>query len=66
MIHADLATCGYILRRTLELQPESLPELVPLFARGFVYAQRDMTLWCLDNEPEWPWNRPDGEPVSCQ
>ena len=56
MIHPDLATCGYILRRTLELHPDSLPELTVLLARGVVYAQRDMLMHCLNNEPDWPWS----------
>jgi len=44
---------------------KTLAGLVPLFGKGIELASRDMLIYCLDFEPEWPWNQPDGEPVSC-
>jgi hypothetical protein len=56
VIDRQLAHTASALTETLELAPESLPALVPLFAAGVVHAQRQMLLRCLDVEPDWPWN----------
>lgn len=56
MIDPQLALAASALTETLELAPESLPNLVPLFAAGVVHAQRQMVLRCLDVETDWPWN----------
>ena len=58
MIHADLATAATALTETAAvLEPAALADLVPLFACGLVMAQRQMLLYLLDTEPEWPWNQ---------
>ena len=67
MIHPDLAEAATALAQIAHgADAETLAELVPLFGRGVELARRDMLLYLLNTEPEWPWNQPDGEPVSCQ
>ncbi len=56
VIYSRLALAASALSETLEQAPESLPKLIPLFATGLVYAQRQMVLRCLDVETDWPWN----------
>ena len=58
MIHSDLAVAATALTETAALlEPAALSDLVPLFACGLVMAQRQMLLYLLDTEPEWPWNQ---------
>ena len=47
MIHADLAEGAEAMVRTLQISPDSLPDLVPLLAVGLVMTQREllMHLW---------------------
>jgi len=67
VIHADLAEAATALAQIAQgADARTLAGLVPLFGRGVELARRDMLLYLLDTEPEWPWNQPDGEPVSCQ
>jgi len=56
VITPQLALAASALTETLEMAPESLPKLVPLFAAGLVHAQRQMVLRLLDVESDWPWN----------
>ena len=64
MIHPDLITAATALSEIADhADARLLAELVPLFGRGIVMAQRDMLLFLLETESEWPWNQPDG--VSC-
>jgi len=48
------------------VKDQQVAGLVPLFGNGIELARRDMLFYLLNTEPEWPWNHPDGEPVSCQ
>jgi len=65
VIHRDLAEAATALAQIAQgADARTLAELVPLFAKGVELARRDMLMYCLDFEPEWPWNQPDGEPVS--
>ena len=58
MIHRDLATVATVLTEIAEvLEPAALADLVPLLGCAVVLAQRDMLLYLLDTEPEWPWNQ---------
>ena len=58
MIHSDLAVAATALTETAEvLEPAALADLVPLLACGLVIAQRQMLLYLLDTEPDWPWNK---------
>ena len=58
MITADLVDAATALTETAAvLEPAALSDLVPLFACGLVMAQRQMLLYLLDTEPEWPWNQ---------
>jgi len=67
VIHRDLAAAATALAQIAQgADARTLAGLVPLFAKGVELARRDMLLYLLDTEPEWPWNQPDGEPVSCQ
>jgi len=67
VIHPDLADASTALAQIAQgADAKTLAGLVPLFAKGVELARRDMLLYLLDTEPEWPWNQPDGEPVSCQ
>ena len=67
MIHPDLADASTALAEIAHgADAMTLAGLVPLFGKGIELARRDMLAYCLDFEPEWPRNRPDGEPVSCQ
>jgi len=67
VIHPDLADASNALAKIAHgADAKTLAGLVPLFGKGIELARRDMLIYCLDFEPEWPWNRPDGEPVSCQ
>ena len=56
VITPQLALTASALTETLEMAPESLPKLVPLFAAGLVHAQRQMVPRLLDVESDWPWN----------
>ena len=56
MITPQLALVASALAYTLELAPESLPKLIPLFEDGLVHVQRQMVLCLLDVEPDWPWS----------
>ena len=60
MITPQLALSAIALADTLELAPESLPKLVPLFATGLVNAQRQMVWRLLDVESDWPWSKRNG------
>ena len=58
MINSDLAVAATALTETAAvLEPAALSDLVPLFACGLVMVQRQMLLYLLDTEPEWPWNQ---------
>ena len=47
LIHSDILKVAQALNHSLEIRPESLPELFPLFAVGLVMTQREllMHLW---------------------
>ena len=50
MIHSDLAVAATALTETAAvLEPAALADLV--------MAQRQMLLYLLNTEPEWPWNQ---------
>jgi len=67
VIHPDLASASTALAQIAQgADAKTLAGLVPLFGKGIELARRDMLAYCLDFEPEWSWNRPDGKPVSCQ
>ena len=58
MIHSNLAAAATALTSIAEgADAELLRDLVPLFGRAVVMAQRDMVLYLLDTEPDWPWNQ---------
>jgi hypothetical protein len=58
VINAALADAATALTETAEvLEPAALADLVPLLACGLVMAQRQMLLYLLDTEPDWPWNK---------
>ena len=58
MIDAKVAAAATALTETAEvLEPAALADLVPLLACGLVIAQRQMLLYLLDTEPDWPWNK---------
>lgn len=50
MIHRDLAEGAKAMNRTLELAPESLPELIPLLGIGLLLLQRQLLLHVWDLE----------------
>ena len=61
MIHPDLADAATALAQIAQgADAKTLAGLVPLFGKGIELARRDMLMYCLDFEPEWPWNQPDG------
>jgi len=65
VIHSDLADAATALAEIAHgADAKTLAGLVPLFGKGIELARRDMLAYCLDIEDEWPWNQPDGEPVS--
>ena len=58
MIDARVAAAATALTETAEvLEPAALADLVPMLACGLAMAQREMLLYLLDTEPEWPWNQ---------
>ena len=67
MIHKDLAAAATALAQIAQgADAKTLAGLVSLFGKGIELARRDMLMYVLDTENEWPWNQPNGEPVSCQ
>jgi len=61
VIHPDLAEAATALAQIAQgADAKTLARLVPLFGKGTELARRDMLLYILDTEPEWPWNQPDG------
>ena len=57
MIDAKVAAAAIALTETAEvLEPAALADLVPLLACGLAMAQREMVLYLLDAEPDWPWS----------
>lgn len=50
MIHRDLAIGAEAMNRTLQLSPESLPELIPLLGIGLLMLQRQLLLYVWDLE----------------
>ena len=50
MIHADLVEGAEAMVRTLRISPESLPELVPLFAVGLVMTKRELLMYLWRQE----------------
>ncbi len=50
MIHPDLVKGAQAMTRTLQISPESLPELVPLFAVGVALLLRELLMHCLRQE----------------
>ncbi|MCP9776209.1 hypothetical protein [Cyanobium sp. WAJ14-Wanaka] len=58
MIDSRLAIAATALTEIAEgADAELLRDLVPVLARGLVMAQREMLLYLLDTEPDWPWNQ---------
>ena len=53
MIHTDLHHAAQALSRTAEVNPDCIPELVPLLSVGLVLAQREMLmhLWRAEEMP---------------
>jgi len=57
VINAALADAATALTETAEvLEPAALADLVPLLACGLAMAQREMVLYLLNAEPDWPWS----------
>ncbi len=62
MIDRQLANAARVLAETFSLAEERgtvselLPDLMPLFAVGLVHVHRQLLLYCLDLEADWPWN----------
>ena len=58
MIHADLAAAATALAQIAQgADVKTLAGLVPLFGKGIELARRDMLMYCLDIEDEWPWHQ---------
>ncbi len=60
MIDKRVALAATALMESAEFaaaDPELLADLVPLLARGLVMAQREMVMYLLDTETDWPWYR---------
>lgn len=58
MIDKHLTAAATVITETAEMaRPETLADLVPLFAVGLVLAQHQMVRYLLDVEPDWPWNQ---------
>lgn len=58
MIHSDLTAAATALTEIAEgADAELMQDLVPMLARGLVMAQREMLLYLLHTEPDWPWHQ---------
>jgi len=58
VIHPDLADASTALAQIAQgADARTLAGLVPLFAKGVELARRDMLMYCLDIEDEWPWHQ---------
>lgn len=57
MIDARVAVAATALTETArQADGEVLADLVPLLAVGLAMAQREMVLYLLNAEPDWPWS----------
>ena len=60
MIHKDLAKTADALKKTHEIAPHALPELVVAFGVGIALLHRELLMYLWRNESDSPGD--DGKP----
>ena len=58
MISKDLHRAAALLASTHQNCPETLPNVLPLFAEIVAMTQRELLTYLLKSEPDWPWQKP--------
>ena len=62
MISPELQNVESFLASTHRRYPETLPDLLPLFAGIVLITHRELIAYLLNTEPEWPWQKPTPKP----
>ena len=63
MISPELRNVAGVLESTHRRYPDSLPDVLPLFAGIVLFTQRELTAYLLNTEPDWPWQKPTPKPL---
>ena len=58
MISADIAKVATILASTHRRYPETLPDVLPLFAAVLKMTHRELLVHLWETEADWPWHEP--------
>ena len=58
MISADIAKVATILASTHRRYPETLPDVLPLFAAVLKMTHRELLVHLRETEADWPWHEP--------
>ena len=55
MISSELRNFVSVLASTHRRYPETLPDVLPLFAGIVLITHRELIAHLLNTEPDWPW-----------
>tara|TARA_Y100001954_G_scaffold165212_1_gene175343 strand:- start:2935 stop:3174 length:240 start_codon:yes stop_codon:yes gene_type:complete len=58
MISSDLVKVVTVLASTHRRYPETLPEVLPLFASVLKMTHRELLVHLWEEEADWPWHEP--------
>jgi len=58
MISIELQNFASVLAFTHWRYPETLPEVLPLFAGIVLLTHRELIAHLLNTKPDWPWHEP--------
>ena len=63
MISIELLNVASVLASTHRRYPESLPDVLPLFAGIVLITYCELIAHLLNTEPDWPWQKPTPKPL---
>ena len=52
-----------VIASTHRRYPETLPDVLPLFAGIVLITHRELIAHLLNTEPDWPWQKPTPKPL---
>ncbi len=58
MIFFTLLHVATVLSSVHRRYPETLPDVLPLFAGIVLLTHRELITHLLNTEPDWPWQKP--------
>ena len=63
MLSLQLRNVARVLASTHRRYPETLPEVLPLFAAVLKMIHRELIAHLFNTEPDWPWRKPTPKPL---